>query len=136
MGTKPSVDTCWSCGAQLSPDADWCGLCYAPVRKAADKPGAPEDEERAGSGREPLPEATPVPQVSIWRSGPTSFGIAGRVLVTALIVLAGYALYLVAGKMGEFYGTPGLALVMVMLGVYSIGAILILWGIWRPQRVD
>jgi hypothetical protein len=37
-----SPDKCAACGAAIAPAAQWCGLCYAPVRTAPLGPGGRE----------------------------------------------------------------------------------------------
>ncbi len=96
-------------------------------------PGDPDDGG-TGAGRSTPPPVIPV--FSSWRAGPGSFGPAGRIIFTALIIAIGYFLYRVALGIGEFYGVLGLSLVMLMIGVFTVLAVLVLWGVWRPTRVE
>lgn len=117
---------CRVCNAELNPELDWCGQCYAPVEK-----GAHEPVERP----QPEPDVTPPEEFSAWRAGPYSFGPLGKILSTALVFAVGAALIWLAARIGTFYGVMGLALVLLFLGIYTVLAVIALWGIWRPTRV-
>jgi hypothetical protein len=116
---------CHVCNAELSPDMEWCGQCYTPVEKDVDE----------HLDRPPEPFVGPPPEYSAWKAGPYSFGPAGKIIITSLVVLVGAVMAYLAARIGAFYGTSGLALVLMLIGIYSIFAVLGLWGLWRPTRV-
>ncbi len=116
------METCRACGARLSPGIGWCGRCYTskvPARRS-----------------EPvivLPEAKP----SLWRAGPTTFGLFGKLVVTALMAAIGVAAYGLAAAWVEVTGSAGLAFVLFIVAVYSFVAFVILRSVWRfepPSR--
>lgn len=113
----------------MAPDAGWCGQCYTPVAK--EEPREPEDPDSS----EPEPWVVEPPQYSAWKAGPYSFGPMGRIFITLLMVALGVVVYFAGKAVGKFYGIPGLSLVLVFLGIYTVIAILVLWGLWRPTRV-
>lgn len=121
------METCTECGATLAPDLEWCGQCYTPIKKGAGQ--APAEKE------EPAPWPIEPPQYSAWRSGPYSFGPIGRSVLTGIMILLGVVVYLAAKIVGRHFGIPGLSLVLVFLGIYTVIAIIVLWGVWRPTRV-
>jgi hypothetical protein len=61
------TESCASCGARLSPDVDWCGQCYQPVRTAP----APAPAATA------LRPAAPAPDVKASAQPATAAGDAG-----------------------------------------------------------
>lgn len=126
------MTNCRSCGAKLEPELAWCPQCLTPVAG----PGTPPPGTDSPSSRAPDPGAYSRPPTSIFRSGPNSFGIAGKLGFTAVAVAIGYGLYLGAVRVVDFYGYSGLALVWLFVGVYAALAILVLWGIWRPAPVE
>ncbi|MFL5767042.1 MAG: hypothetical protein ACJ758_04270 [Actinomycetota bacterium] len=149
------METCTNCGATLAEDAEWCGQCFAPVRRAAGgrviaAPAAPPPGAGApqgGPGGAPWmrtinaapPKPDHTPEYSRWKGGPTSMGAVGRSFVSVMIVLGlliGYPL--VRGAMLAFVGfdVPG----MGFLGMYAalaipVGAILLV-KVWREQRIS
>ena len=75
--------TCRACGAALSPDLRWCGLCYAPAYELT--PRAPmHDGDFVGA---PIGEGGHRPHWSRWEKSTTTFGPTGRIVATALVVL-------------------------------------------------
>jgi hypothetical protein len=123
------MDRCTECGATLTPDLEWCGQCYAPVKKEAEAGHEPAD------GEEPEPWVIEPPEYSAWKAGPYSFGPVGRSVITGIMVALGVVVFFAARAVGKFYGIPGLSLVLMFLGIYSVIAIIVLWGVWRPTRV-
>lgn len=117
---------CHVCNAELNPELDWCGQCLTPIDK-----GQHEPVERPL----PDPDVRPPDEYSAWRAGPYSFGPVGRIVWTAVVIALGGVLTWLAARIGSFYGTMGLALVLVFIAVYVVFAVLGLWGIWRPTRV-
>jgi Na+-transporting NADH:ubiquinone oxidoreductase subunit NqrB len=149
------MESCANCGATLSEDAEWCGQCFAPVRRAAGGRiiGAPAaaaiaaaDAAQGSSGgaawmrtmnaAPSKPDTTP--EYSRWKAGPTSMGAVGRSIVSVLIVLGlliGYPA--LRGMMVAFVGfdVPGLG----FMGMYAalaipVGAILLV-RVWKAQRI-
>lgn len=118
---------CRVCNAELNPDIDWCGQCYTPVEKPGHEPL--ERPEPVGN------EVLPAPEYSAVKAGPYSFGLLGKLILTSLVVGVGAALGLTATRIGSFYGTMGLALVLMFIGIYTVIAVIGLWGIWRPTRI-
>lgn len=121
---------CRACDAQLAPDAEWCSQCYTPVAEKEQTPS----EDPSGSS-EPEPWVVEPPQYSAWKAGPYSFGPLGRIVITLVMVALGVVVYFAGKAVGRFYGIPGLSLVLLFLGIYTVIAILVLWGVWRPTRV-
>ena len=71
--------TCRACGAELTGDVMWCVRCYEPVRQLT--PRAP------GLGvSSPAMIRGDLRPRSRWKAGATTFGPAGRIAVTALVV--------------------------------------------------
>jgi len=78
----------------------------------------------------------PAPKYSMWKRGPYSFGPLGRISVTVVVVAFGVALAKEAGIIGTYFGEAGLALVLLFIGIFSVLAVILLWGIWQPTRVE
>ncbi len=120
-----TMDACRACGWPLSADLEWCPRCYARV-------------EREPVRRAPKAETPVVAVYSRWRSGPTSFGPAGRITLTALLLLglvAGYPMSRGAmfGWIGvDIPGTPFLIAYGVVAGAAGIYA---LSRIWKRARI-
>lgn len=72
-------ERCHECGATLARSAEWCGQCFAPVAR-------PEPERNFAA-----PEAFIGPRLRVRhsRSAKTevSFGLAGRIVLTSLLVV-------------------------------------------------
>ena len=131
------MERCLVCGAELKPEAEWCGQCYAPrntSHPAYRGPGAVD----AGSDyadprfRQPA-EAHPV-HYSRLRGGPTSMGAIGRFLTSVLALLLAGAVYMyvfpvMLGESGpKYFLLYAVVAVPVMLAV--------LRRVWRPTRVS
>jgi len=108
------METCQTCGATLPSGAEHCLKCRAPVVH---------------------PEVIQAPVTSITKSGPYQFGLIGKLVWTSLFLLVGFGLYAGAVTAGRYVGTPGLALVLMLLGLYVVVGLIFLWGVWRPTRV-
>jgi hypothetical protein len=125
------MDACRSCGARLTPEAEWCWQCYAPLRKVA--PTAPLAEAPwAGPlvrGLDRDPDPLPEARYSRWTASPTTFGPVVKVSITCALVGFGLLLFLglriVEGPM-----------VIADVGVYSLGSGYILRRVWRRARVS
>ena len=72
----PAPRACRACGAQLPPDVRRCPRCASPVVEFAPR------RFRSAPATVPGP-----PPQSRWRAGPTSFGPAGRLVITALVAV-------------------------------------------------
>jgi len=105
--------TCERCGATLSPAITWCGQCHRPL--------VPRRAQIIGR------EARP----TVVRASPTTFGIAGRLLVTAIAVAIGVALNASSVAWGEAVGPAGEALRFVIMGLWAIAAVPVLLSTWR-----
>ena len=104
---------CHGCGADLRPDVRWCLRCYAPVRHL--------------SPREPqLPTVNFVHRNerarSRWRAGATTFGPAGRLVVTAIVLLLAP-------------WSAGAVTVIVVWPCYLVLAAIVLHSTWRRDLV-
>lgn len=86
--------SCRQCGAALNPDIRWCTRCYTPVTELAPR----ERQLPPPAGLQPIDPAT-VRKDRVWirvqkgtytrtRAGATSFGLAGRITLTALVLSA------------------------------------------------
>ena len=107
---------CYSCGASLRADAQWCDQCSAMIPH-------PVDEEP--SLRRSLPEQarlTAPQHYSRWRKSETSFGPVGRILITLVMVAIG-ALFV--WSQNPFAYVPWLA----------IATPLVLRSVWARKRV-
>ena len=140
------MDTCWNCGAGLSPGIGWCGRCFEPavrIPDASDDRATSDDRALAFDDlrivHAPPPaihrdEVSPERRSSLLWGGPTTPAIAGKLLLTAAVVAAGAGLYSMAAVLAQAVGRPAIALMIVLLGAYSVLAALVLWSAWRPER--
>ena len=139
------MDRCSSCGASLSQQIDWCGLCL--TSKAA-------LVVALSLSRRPLrpvallspPLSVPVrlvivPEVeaeparrSIFRATETDFGLLGKTMISAVLVAAGVAFWLLLDAVWDEAGATARALQMTAIGIYSAAAALILVSVWRRRR--
>lgn len=122
------METCWNCGAKLSPDVEWCGQCYTVV-----KVRGPLSRERDPSKRVVrIPEAEAKPTVV--RSTPTSVGIVGKLLYTAIIIGVGVGIYVALDTWVISAGRAAFGLLVAVVGAYSVLGLVLLWYTWRPSR--
>lgn len=134
---------CENCHALLTPGAGFCLSCKQPLRDVEENrptPGpvsARQAEEadalealRTAPPRKEIPMpasrlseriALPKTEYSRTKAGPTSFPLWGKIALTAVIIF--FAPYGWGALMGLFLVT------------YVPIAGLLLWGIWRKQRV-
>jgi hypothetical protein len=154
------MDNCRSCDAKLSPDIDWCPQCY--TRTGSSQPGMPQAAPApaqasapavAGSigavataqngGSEPLaPRELPVDALmhqfmthhSRTKAGETSFGWMGRAMLSVGVFILGVVGYFVV--IGNLGITPGWSSFEMYLPVFFTVGGAMLWGVWRPSRVD
>ena len=137
------MDTCRVCGARLSEELDWCGQCLTPIQRV--EVGAAAGARPRGGDvpwvREPTArrsESTAKAEFSRWRSGPTSFGAGGRLLLTALILLGAVVGFPMAK--GGIVMSVGMDVptgpFMVMYAIIAVPACLYLLArVWKRSRV-
>ena len=117
--------TCPKCGAGLAAEARWCTQCY-------EKLVEPEPETEAEAGA-PVNADTPIAytlgQVRWSRriKSDTSFGLAGRIVLTILLVALPILMFL-AMPTGPF-GLVGLAIWIFVVGP------MFLRSIWKKTRI-
>jgi hypothetical protein len=144
------MESCATCGATLSEDTEWCGQCFAPVRRAAGGrvigapaaaatvAGAPGGAPwmRTINATSSKPDTTP--EYSRWKAGPTSMGAVGRTIVSILIVLGlliGYPM--LRGMMLAFVGfdVPGVGFMAMYAALAIPAGSILLVRVWKAQRV-
>jgi hypothetical protein len=128
--------TCRVCGAELSPELEWCPQCLTPIAEPAGAAAAPESLVPAGSAGVSDGGVYSKPPTSVLRGGPNSFGIVGKLIFTAIALAGGYALYRTGHVIVDFYGGGGLGLVWLFVGIYVVVVVLVLWNVWRPAAVE
>ena len=109
------METCRNCGAELSPDIDWCGQCFTPVRRQR------RDDE-----------LVVIPDV---HDG-TSFGIPEKLLFTALILAVGVVGFVGLVPAAGRIGSTAWAAVAAFLATYTALGLVALWLAWRPTPRD
>jgi hypothetical protein len=109
--------TCRTCGTPLPPSVRWCGMCHEPVRELSPRPRS----ERAYV--EPI---KPDVHSSRWRGNALTFGPAGRIAITASVVLFG-ATFVIQGF------NPAM---IWPLGMYTIASTVVLREVWKPVRIQ
>jgi hypothetical protein len=122
--------SCRRCGATLPTDVRWCLRCYAPIQELTPRdrqlPALAETEILDPRSVRPdyAPLRTTRKRLSRTVAGPMSFGLVGRLALTALIV--------VLLPWSGWIGPLGI--------VYSIGflpiAVAVLRATWAPTPVD
>jgi hypothetical protein len=83
-------------------------------------------------------EPAPVPVYSRWRSGPTSFGGPGRIVLSLLVVLGAVVGYpLSRGEILAWIGfdVPGTPFLLAYAAVAVLVSVYLLNRIWKPSRV-
>jgi hypothetical protein len=106
------METCRNCGAELSPDIDWCGQCFTPVRRWT----------RRNDDIVVVPDA---------REG-RSFGIPERLLFSALIVAVGIVGFVALTPAAGRIGSTAWGAVAAFLATYTVLGLVALWLTWRP----
>jgi hypothetical protein len=107
------METCRNCGAELSPDIDWCGQCFTPVRRRARR----DDEVVV------IPEARR-----------TAFGATEKLLFTLLVLAVGSAGYVALVPSAGTIGSTSWGAVSAFLATYTALGLVALWLAWRPAR--
>lgn len=108
---------CVQCGRALAPADQWCGLCFAPAPDA--RFTAPLQTHRTD---DPAPVERPAYRQSRWAGSSVTFGPAGRIVLT-LVLVAITALLLWSGSL------VGLAAWLVVAVPWALR------DIWRTVRV-
>src|SRR5438094_10585837 len=106
------MEICRNCGAELSPDIDWGGQCFTPVRRWARR-----DDE-----------VVVVPDVSTR----ASFGVPEKALFSTLVVAVGVAGFVGLGPSAGRIGSTAWGAVASFLATYSVLGLVALWLTWRP----
>jgi hypothetical protein len=148
MAPETSTARCPGCAAIVVPGAAWCGLCFSPVTAATAFATAPAGPAPAGAAaadttadRPTAAAATPVDVPggfrpggsapvrakiytdSRWKSGSTTFGPVGRVVLTIFVFLP-YPLFFFAIPIG-----------LVGAGIWTLVIVpRALRDIWAPAR--
>jgi hypothetical protein len=125
------MDGCRRCGGPLSADLDWCPRCLAPVERTS--PATPILGPRLPAREPPVQ-----PVYSRWRAGPTSFGAAGRIGLTPLVLFGAVAGYPMSrGEMLAWIGidVPGTPFLIGYAIVAALGTIYLLSRIWKRSRI-
>ena len=78
-GERSFLDRCEACDSRIPAGADWCAVCWAP---------APRDERR-DRPQTVAPPPSVVRTPSRRRSGALTFGLKGRIAITAVVALVG-----------------------------------------------
>ena len=122
-GERSFLDRCEACDSWIPAGADWCVVCWAPAPRAAERRERPQTVA-------PPPSVVRTP--SRRRSGALTFGLKGRIAITAVVALVGL------GGMLFFllpYRATGssisLAYTAVFLGPYGTVAWLVLRDVWK-----
>jgi hypothetical protein len=122
-GARSLPDRCEACGSSIPAGAEWCVVCWAPAPSAAER------------REHPLAVAPPEPVVrtpSRRREGALTFGLKGRIALTAVVVLVGAAGLLFFLLPYRATGSPmALAYTSVFLGPYGAVAWLVLRDVWK-----
>ena len=135
------MQTCPNCGARVAEDLEWCNQCYAALARPVEPPVAappPEDRPlwvRSGTSEPRLETHT---EFSRWRGGATSFGPAGRILLTVgvfMLLALGYPLlrgliYSVGGV-----DVPGAGFMALYVLVAIPCGFFLLSRVWKRERV-
>jgi hypothetical protein len=123
------MDSCHSCGATLSVDAQWCGQCFAlPHRAGPAGSGAGTTSVLAPIRTTPTATLPPTVVTSRWRKTATTFGPVGRILATIALVVP--CLFLIV--VGVLTGGLELGAAFVW------GLIVMPWGLrdtWRAGQL-
>jgi hypothetical protein len=123
MATDTSTLRCPSCAASVLPGAAWCGLCFAPIPVASAGAGVFGEAEGFRPGGAVAPARSKIHTDSRWKSGSTTFGPVGRIVLTVCFLLP-YPLFFLAFPLG---------LVGAGLWTFVIGP-MAMRDIWRPAR--
>jgi hypothetical protein len=127
MTSDTSTLRCPGCASVVAPGAAWCGLCFSPmpVASAFTSAGAGPSSDAPGGFRPGGGAPTPakIYSDSRWKSGSTTFGPVGRVVLTICFLLP-YPLFFLDFPFG---------LVGAGIWTFVIGP-LAMRDIWRPAR--
>lgn len=137
-GTTTTMDTCWKCGARISPGIEWCGRCF---QRVVHVPDARDDLALQLGDIEIVHAPAPIGGlIHPGEGGPDApvrdeppLGMVGKLAMTATIVAAGASLYSVAAILTPSVGSATVAFMMLMVAAYSILGGFMLLGVWRDQ---
>ncbi len=136
-----ATESCPSCGAKVYAGQSWCGQCFASLGDPP-APAATSDPAATApplSTRMPAPRGPAhVPTYSRWRGGPTSFGPAGRIVLSVLAILLGIVGYpmsrgLMVASVG--FDVPGTGYVLMYAVVAVAGELYLFSRIWKRGRI-
>jgi hypothetical protein len=122
------MDTCYSCGATLATDAEWCGQCYALPHRATVGTTGSATSLLSPVRAAPIATLPPTVVTTRWRKTATTFGPVGRVLATIALVVP--CLFLIV--VGVLSGGLELG------GAVVWGVIVMPWGLrdtWRAGQL-
>ena len=114
------MERCKACGATLAAGAEWCGQCLSLVTPPARSVMDPVPPPRPAT----LPDPPPTPVYSRWRSGPTSFGIVGRSVVSVLMLIPLWWFWET-----QMFAWPGVVIWVVIVMPWALR------DLWRRSRV-
>jgi hypothetical protein len=126
---------CTRCGATAAPGVEWCGRCFAELPRQP-KPAPLQVLLRPQAP--PKGEPTPAAVYSRWRSSDTSFGLAGRSLLTIGLVLA-----LIVGEpilrgfilMSVGFDVPGSGFLILYLAMAVPAGLYLASRVWSRVRI-
>ena len=133
------MPNCPSCSANVAAGLAWCNQCYASLVPAAAPESSPSDERplwvRSNAPVERLEQET---EFSRWRGGPTSFGPAGRLLLTLgvlVLLVVGYPILrgLMVASVG--FDVPGTGFVILYVCVAIPTGGYLLSRVWKRERI-
>ena len=127
------------CGALLSPDATWCAQCLEPIVRAVGMSPFDEREPYVGDVRmDPAPARPKAhdtilpPATPSFRGGPTSLGPISKIVITALYLLLGAALYPLIVALGTVSAAAASVFALVYFSLFVIAGVLFLYQVWKP----
>lgn len=133
------MPTCPSCRANVADGLTWCNQCYASIETPVLAEGPAFDARplwlRSNSPNPRIEQAT---EFSRWRSGPTSFGLFGRVMLTLgvlVLLVVGYPLLrgLMVASVG--FDVPGTGFVIMYVCVGIPAGTYLLSRVWKRERI-
>ena len=87
-----------------------------------------------GDTRRPASDGILPPAAPSLRGGPTSLGAITKIVITALYLLLGVALYPLIIALGTVNAAAGSAYAFVCLSLFVLVGALFLYQIWKPTR--
>ncbi len=136
MLTPATMEECRDCGSPIEPDMDRCGHCDPPVSSDTSHEATRAPLWMQSQRRERVTFEDAV--YSRWRPGPTSFGAAGRIAMTILVLTGGVVGYpMIRGWLVTFVGVdaPGRSFLTGYAVVATLVATCLIVQIWKRARV-